>query len=80
MKTKTFILEEIAKHNTQEDCWIIHDDSVYNITKYLEFHPGGYQMIVPYAGKDITKAYYKFGHSNNADNILDKYFIGIVED
>ncbi|KAH8581924.1 cytochrome b5-like heme steroid binding domain-containing [Cryptosporidium sp. chipmunk genotype I] len=33
--------EELKAHNSQEDCWISYQGKVYDITKYLEFHPGG---------------------------------------
>ena len=39
---KTFTLEEVAKHNTREDCWVIVGTDVLDVTKYLDEHPGGF--------------------------------------
>ncbi|CAG8521710.1 25566_t:CDS:1 [Gigaspora margarita] len=49
--------EEIAKHNTYQDCWIIIYDKVYNLSKFLPEHPGGVGVILEQAGKDATLAF-----------------------
>ena len=38
---KSISLEEVAKHDTREDCWIIVGTDVLDVTKYLDEHPGG---------------------------------------
>lgn len=38
--------DELKTHNTQEDCWISYRGKVYDITKYLNFHPGGKFTII----------------------------------
>ena len=35
-----FYLSEIARHNTRTDCWLIIDRTVYDVTPYVEDHPG----------------------------------------
>jgi len=32
---------EVKKHNKPDDCWVIFNGKVFNITPYLEYHPGG---------------------------------------
>ena len=58
--------EIVARHNSEEDCWIIIDDNVYDVTSYLNSHPGGVGKIMQYAGKDATKAFQQQGHSPKA--------------
>jgi cytochrome b involved in lipid metabolism len=34
-------VEEISKHKTPEDCWIVVDGNVWDITEFAPEHPGG---------------------------------------
>lgn len=36
----TFSLDEVAKHNKSDDCWVIIHGKVYDVTKFLSEHPG----------------------------------------
>ncbi len=64
--------EEVAKHNTKEDCWLIIKGNVYDVTPYLSFHPGGQRSIMTFAGKDGTDNV-QF-HSSLMLKLLDTYF------
>lgn len=48
---KEFTREEIEKHNTQDDCWLVVDGKVYDATSVLDWHPGGIASILGHAGK-----------------------------
>ncbi|THH33092.1 hypothetical protein EUX98_g1115 [Antrodiella citrinella] len=47
----------VAEHNSRESCWIIVHDHVYDVTEFLDDHPGGSKIILKYAGKDATAEY-----------------------
>lgn len=49
--------EEIAKHATGDDCWIVVNGRIYDVTNFLEDHPGGKAVIEQVAGKDGTDAF-----------------------
>merc|ERR1711920_62307 len=46
--------EEVAKHTSKTDCWVILDGNVLNVTNFLSQHPGGELAILTFAGKDAT--------------------------
>ncbi|URE33219.1 Cyt-b5 [Musa troglodytarum] len=54
---RTYTKEEVSLHNTRTDCWIIVKDKVYNVTPYVEEHPGG-DAILNNAGGDSTEGFY----------------------
>merc|ERR1719316_1167712 len=49
-------LEEVAKHNTKADCWVVNGE-VLNVTSFLSQHPGGELAIITFAGKDATEEF-----------------------
>jgi predicted heme/steroid binding protein len=54
---KTFTKEEVAKHNKKNDCWVIVDGQVLDVTNFLPDHPGGEKAILLYAGRDATEEF-----------------------
>ncbi len=48
---------ELSKHNTKSDCWVAIHGLVYNLTSFLEDHPGGVQSILREGGRDGTRAF-----------------------
>ncbi|KAL4895067.1 FMN-dependent dehydrogenase-domain-containing protein [Aspergillus ambiguus] len=47
--------DEIAQHNNRDSCWVAIHGSVYDVTDFLDTHPGGSQVILRCAGKDATE-------------------------
>jgi cytochrome b involved in lipid metabolism len=70
-------VQEVAKHNSASDCWLIVSGKVYDVTNYLGVHPGGAGTIIPYCGQDATQAFkVDVRHSSTAGNILANYYLG----
>lgn len=82
--TGTFNLtaSEVAKHNQATDCWIIINNSVYQVTEYLTLHPGGASIIIPYCGADATVVYDtkdgRGSHSGQANQDLSSLKLGTI--
>jgi len=53
-KEKLFTAEEVAKHTSQESCWVVLHGKVYDVTEFLPEHPGGSRIILQLAGRDAT--------------------------
>ncbi|KAJ2083664.1 Cytochrome b5 [Coemansia sp. RSA 988] len=77
--TTTYVAAEISKHNKREDIWIVINGHVYDVTGFLDEHPGGEEVILEHAGIDASEAFNDIGHSNDAHEMLEGYLIGKLE-
>ncbi|XP_076920884.1 cytochrome b5 domain-containing protein RLF-like isoform X1 [Bidens hawaiensis] len=73
-------LSEVKQHNTQDSMWTVLKGRVYNITPYMKFHPGGVDMLMKAVGKDCTTLFNKYHAWVNAEFMLEKCLVGILED
>ncbi|KAJ3385849.1 hypothetical protein HDU92_002834 [Lobulomyces angularis] len=78
---KTFDLQTISKHNTEDDGWLIINSKVYNVSNFIDAHPGGKRIILPLLGKDATQEFHQY---HTGKTVLAKYtkslLIGSVEE
>ncbi|XP_019629801.1 PREDICTED: cytochrome b5-like isoform X1 [Branchiostoma belcheri] len=77
---KQFSQEEVDKHTTGTSAWIVIHDKVYDVTKFLEEHPGGEEVLLEQSGKDGTEAFEDVGHSEDARELMENYLIGELRD
>ena len=70
---KTYSAADVAAHNKADDCWIVVDGVVYDVTKFLSEHPGGKKVIVGVAGQDATKKFHLF----HKPSVMQKYGPGL---
>ncbi|KAM0814070.1 putative cytochrome-b5 reductase [Seiridium cardinale] len=76
---KTYKTEDVRKHNTKKDLWIIIHGYVYDVSEYARDHPGGIEPLTEVAGMDATTAYEDVGHSEDAEEIMQGYLVGLIE-
>ena len=70
-------LDEVKKHNSAGDCWSIIDGNVYDLTNWVESHPGGKERITAICGKDGTSSFLgKHSNSNSAKSQLTRFELG----
>ena len=77
-KKKVFSMDEVKKHNSEEDVWIVVKNRVYDCTEYLDLHPGGIDSITINAGDDATEDFVAI-HSIKATKMLERYYIGDLD-
>lgn len=76
---KVYTLQEVEPHNTSKDCWLVIGGKVYDVTKFLEEHPGGDEVLLSATGKDATDDFEDVGHSNSAREMMAEYLVGEID-
>lgn len=56
-KMGEYSLADVAKHNKADDCWVVVNGEVLDVTDFLADHPGGKKAILIYAGRDATEEF-----------------------
>eukprot|EP00923_Selenidium_pygospionis_P019892 GHVN01034603.1.p1 GENE.GHVN01034603.1~~GHVN01034603.1.p1 ORF type:complete len:496 (-),score=42.07 GHVN01034603.1:3975-5462(-) len=74
-----FRVEEVLKHDKPDDCWIIVNRRVYDVAKFAERHPGGYELILKCGGRDVTEFFHQY-HPSAVYARLPQFYIGDVVD
>lgn len=77
-----FTMDEVSTHNSQSDCWMVIDGSVYDMTSYLPRHPGGIEQISAGCGIDASQLFATQGgegsHSQNAVSTRESFKVGTL--
>lgn len=66
---KEYTMEEIAKHNTKDDLWVVVKGVVMDLTNWLDEHPGGPEAIYNFMGRDATEEFEML----HDDEVIPKY-------
>ncbi|KAH6683026.1 acyl-CoA dehydrogenase-like protein [Halenospora varia] len=69
MSAKTFTREEVGKNTTEDSLWFVIDSKVYDVTDFIDAHPGGESVLKQVAGQDATEAFYNL----HRQEVLQKY-------
>ncbi|KAJ3611892.1 hypothetical protein NHX12_021905 [Muraenolepis orangiensis] len=73
---KYYRLSDIEQQNTFKSTWIIINNKVYDVTSFLEEHPGGEEVLREQAGGDGTESFEDVGHSTDARAMAAELVIG----
>ncbi|XP_061529576.1 cytochrome b5 reductase 4 isoform X2 [Phycodurus eques] len=68
--------EELQKHNTRNDCWTCIRGMVYNVTPYMDYHPGGEDELMKAAGIDGTDLFDQVHRWVNYESMLKECLVG----
>ena len=81
----TYALSEVTEHDNVDDCWLVLNEKVYDVTEFVSSHPGG-KAILEGCGKDATELFETrpmgsgTEHSQRARTLSQKYIIGDLEE
>ena len=70
--------DELARHNTESDCWTAVRGKVYNVTRFLKYHPGRKAQLMRGAGNDCTVLFDKLHTWVNEETILKGCLVGFL--
>lgn len=80
MASVKFTRKELEKRNHRKDAAIIIDNVVYDVTEFLDEHPGGMDVLLKNAGKDASESFHEVRHSEIAMDWRNKFVVGEVAD
>jgi len=66
---KEFSMDEVSKHNTKEDLWVVVKGVVLDVSDWLDEHPGGPQALMNFMGRDATEEFEML----HDDEVIPKY-------
>jgi len=79
--TQLLTLELVATHNSAESCWTAIDGSVYDLTTWVDQHPGGAGKILSICGIDGTSAFnQKHASERKVEATRDSFLLGALVD
>lgn len=75
--TLAMTVASVSTHNSANNCWLIINNSVYDLTQFANQHSGGAGPILQSCGQDAT-SYFNSKHGARQLAMLDSYFIGKI--
>ncbi|KAL1807181.1 hypothetical protein ACET3Z_030249 [Daucus carota] len=76
---KILSFTDVSVHNNPKDCWVIINAKAYDVTKFLDDHPGGDEVLLQVAGEDASEEFESAGHGSAARLMLDEYYVGEID-
>ena len=69
---------EVSKHDSKQSCWLIINGTAYDLTSFVDSHPGGSNLILKYAGKDATEAFVPIHSSDTLEKYLQPQYAQLL--
>ncbi|KAK0251066.1 hypothetical protein LTS09_013772 [Friedmanniomyces endolithicus] len=78
MPSATLSRQDVSRHNSEDDLWVIVDHKVYDLSDFVDAHPGGSVVLTQVAGQDATQAFYNL-HRHEILQQYSKLCIGVLD-
>lgn len=75
--TKKFTMADVQSHSSPSSCWTVVNGLVYDVTTWIDEHPGGPARIKGLCGRDGTDTF-RGQHGSRVDSYLKVYLIGTL--
>jgi len=76
---KEYTYEDVKRHETKKDLWLVIHDKVYAVSSFVDEHPGGEEVLMDVGGQDATDSFEDVGHSDEAREILEPLLVGTLK-
>lgn len=78
--TKSYSLADVSTHKDNSSCWTVINGNVYDLTSWINNHPGGPENILAICGTDGSSAFNaQHGGQSRPENQLSEFLIGSVK-
>ncbi|GAA6014218.1 hypothetical protein JCM10207_006136 [Rhodosporidiobolus poonsookiae] len=71
-------LKEVANHKSADSAWVVIEGNVYDMTDFLDDHPGGKKVLLNQCGKDATEKFWQFHSKKVLEKTAKPFLIGTV--
>lgn len=78
--SRQYTKSEVASLNGKDKTLIILHDKVYDVTSFMNEHPGGEEILMDHGGIDGSEDFDDVGHSSEAFDLMKKYVVGELVD
>lgn len=62
----------MSLHATSDNCWLLIHDRIYDVTNFLDLHPGLSAPLLQFAGDDASEVFAEVSHSTTAHLIMEE--------
>ena len=66
----------MAAHRSADDLWLVVDGKVYDVTDFVDEHPGGIDAIMKRPGMDNSAGFHGPQHPERVQQLIGEYYIG----
>ena len=73
-----YTCSEVRRHNIDTSAWIVAGDDIYDVTEYVEHHPGGKHSIMKKVGGIVDCTQDLMFHSKSGQKYWKQFLVGKV--